>query len=247
MDLVIDIQCYKDFRNIASPKEVAIVDLKGDFFAHWIVAASAPVTKLSRFVKRENNWLTQNHHGLEYTDGDVSQKALYKSLRSILVKARKIYVRGEEKWKILNDLTMREIINLENVEHCPSFANLPWEERYCIHHAQKSSHALYACALNNAHRLKQWLNTNTGKQATETTAENECRMRKNLNELCDNRSLDCQPPFYHSISESSNIRHEQPRSIELLSNNSATFRGCFSCGSNSPGADETDSIRFQYG
>ena len=156
MDLVIDIQCNKDHKNTISPKEVALVALKEDYIAHWIIVGSVPLKKLPGSVKRKNNWLTQNYHGLEFTDGDVTQKVLYKSLRSILKNAQKIYVRGEEKQKILNDLSMRETINLENVELCPSFEKLPWEEKYCICHAQKPSYTRYACAaLNNAYRLKR--------------------------------------------------------------------------------------------
>ena len=71
MDLVVDIQCYKNFENTVCPKEVAIISLDGDFVAHWV-----PVHRLSRSVKRENNWLTQHHHGLDYLDGDVTNKNL---------------------------------------------------------------------------------------------------------------------------------------------------------------------------
>ena len=77
------------------------------------------------------DWLTQHHHGLDYLDGDVTNKYLDRSLSAILMKARKIHVRREEKWRILNELTSRDIMNLEKNQACHSFANLPRDKRYC--------------------------------------------------------------------------------------------------------------------
>jgi len=37
MDLVVDIQCFKDINNITVPKEVAVVALHSDFCAHWLL------------------------------------------------------------------------------------------------------------------------------------------------------------------------------------------------------------------
>ena len=86
----------------------------------------------------------------------------------------------EKKQKILDDLSMQETINLENVELCPSFEKLLWKQKYCIYHAQKPSYTRYACAQNNAYRSKRLLNSNTVKQMTDSTAENEFTLRKNL-------------------------------------------------------------------
>ena len=138
MDLVIDIQCYKDFKNVVTPKEVAVLSLEGDYVGHWIVAACRSVNKLTRAIKRENNWLTLKHHGLDYLDGNVTKNALNKTLRDIInfKRAGKIYARGQVKWNLLNDSTTRDIINLEKDETFPSFENSPWDDRYCICHRQ---------------------------------------------------------------------------------------------------------------
>ena len=40
MDLVIDIQFYKNYENNLTPKEVAIVSLEGDFVAYWVVGST---------------------------------------------------------------------------------------------------------------------------------------------------------------------------------------------------------------
>ena len=48
-------------------------------------------------MKRKNNWVTQNHHGLDYTDRDVVQEIVYKSLRAILKRVQKINISGANK------------------------------------------------------------------------------------------------------------------------------------------------------
>ena len=72
-------------------------------------------------------------------DGDISQAKLIKNLQTILLSVEKIYVRGKDKAAFLQDLTMCDVINLEDDENCPSFHNLTWLNTYCISHAIKNS------------------------------------------------------------------------------------------------------------
>ena len=58
------------------PKKVAIVSLDEDFAADWVVGAIVPAHRLSRSVKRENNWLTHHHHGLDYLNGDLTGRCV---------------------------------------------------------------------------------------------------------------------------------------------------------------------------
>lgn len=156
MDLIVDIQYFKINNNVTVPKEVAVLALDGDFSAHWVVLPQNSLDKISREAKKQNNWLTQFHHGLDYYDGEVSLRVLKNSLCDILKKSRKIYVRGNEKWETLHKLTFREIINLEYDNDCPPFDKL-LSENYCLNHALKPNFKKYRCALNNAHRIKSWL------------------------------------------------------------------------------------------
>ena len=158
MDLVIDFQCFRDNENRVIPKEVAVLSVKQDFSAHWITAPLYKSNKLKSDVRRTNNWLTLNHHGLDWYDGEVSVKDVYKNLRGICRRADKIYVRGREKAALLSKVTTREIINLELEDDCPPFQKLTWCENYCMQHAIKPTHIRFSCALNNAYRLKNWLN-----------------------------------------------------------------------------------------
>ena len=161
MDLVIDILCLKDTDNNNSPKEIALVALNGDFHGHWLVAMTACVDDLSDEIRRQNNWLTQHCHGLNYLEGEVDFKVLHKTLQDLSKSARKIYVRGSEKWLMLHKIIANEIINLEYDVDCPPFDKLS-SNVYCMHHALKSSGHKYRCALNNAYCLKGYLSVRYG-------------------------------------------------------------------------------------
>lgn len=146
MDLVIDIQCFKNKGYRIVPKEVGIVALNGNFCAHWIVSPPTNLCDLTEGDRRQNNWLSTHHHGLDYFEGETPLKLVEKALQDISKKARKIYVRGKEKWNILHKITIREIINLEYNCDCPSFDKLS-SDVYCIHHALKPDfHNFAVCA-----------------------------------------------------------------------------------------------------
>ena len=46
MDIVVDIQCVKDFKNRAIPKEVTVLSLDQNFTEHWIVSPNSKITTL---------------------------------------------------------------------------------------------------------------------------------------------------------------------------------------------------------
>ena len=96
MDLVIDIQCLKDTDNNNTPKEIALVALNGDFHGHWLVAMTACVDDLSDEIRRQNNWLTQHCHGLNYLEGEVDLKVFHKTLQ-IYQKVREKFTLGGAK------------------------------------------------------------------------------------------------------------------------------------------------------
>lgn len=158
MDLIIDVQFSKDLQNNLIPKEICVVALRQDYIAHWLVAPPSPLKKLPKEARQQNNWLCKNCHGIFWQDGDVSQERVKKNLREIFKDCGKLYVRGRDKVDFLQDLTTAEIINLEEDESCPSFANLTWIGTYCLYHANKFGYLGYNCAVNNAAKLKNWMN-----------------------------------------------------------------------------------------
>ena len=131
--------------------------LKENFLAHWIVSSPHSIKKLSNTVRKQNHWLLRNKHGLSWLDGGISQKNLKKSIRNISEHIHKIFVRGKDKKIFMQEIVTNNVINLEENDECPSLANLTWVDTYCIHHSVKFCYLTYACALNNAAKLKLWL------------------------------------------------------------------------------------------
>lgn len=157
MDLIVDVQFCRDVNEKLIPKEVAILSLKENFLAHWIVSPPHSIKKLSNEVRKQNHWLLRNKHGLSWLDGGISQKNLRKSIRNISEHADRIFVRGKDKKTFMQEIVTNNIINLEEDDECPSLANLTWVNTYCIHHSTKFCYLTYACALNNAAKLKLWV------------------------------------------------------------------------------------------
>ena len=166
MDVVIDIQFCKDHKNRVVPKEVAVVALNQDFIGHWIVSSNNRVTHLCDDARKQNDWLTQHHHGLDWTDTGVTLKVLYKNLEEICKRTDKIYVCGNVKTTVLRKITTRNIKNLETDPDCPPFHKLLSTSKYCVQHFIKLNHFKYTCALNNAFKLKTWINSRK-KSSTE--------------------------------------------------------------------------------
>lgn len=157
MDIVIDIQGFRDVDEQFIPKEVAVVAINDPIIGHWIMMPPYPFGDLPEKARRENNWLSRNYHGIEWFDGEVNSKYFTIQLREITRQARYIYSRGQEKANYLRNLLSRNVYNLEGIS--PPLKNLPdAEERghRCAHHGFRAN-AKFTCALRNAYKLKRWL------------------------------------------------------------------------------------------
>lgn len=157
MDFIIEMQGFKNSENIFVPKEVSVLSINKSFFAHWIIMPSCNFCDLPANIRKQNNWQTLHTHGIEWFEGEVPEKHLFANLRELSKMARKLYSYGQEKVTILEQIMAREVINLEDDKSCPSFEDLPSSDAYCILHCMKSSGREFKCALNDATRLKKWL------------------------------------------------------------------------------------------
>ena len=174
MDYVVDIQGFKDSSNQFIPKEVAVVGIDCNYFGHWIISPPCSFNDLPQKIRTQNNWLTRHFHGLEWFDGETQTRQLYAILRDIARTANTIFTRGREKALLLQTITSRQIINLEDNTDCPSFMNLPSSRVQCIHHGalRDSISKRKNCALNYAQRLRKWLKfTDEGIDAWSCQAE----------------------------------------------------------------------------
>lgn len=200
MDLIVDVQFCRDVNEKLIPKEVAILSLKENFLAHWIVSPPHSIKKLNNTVRKQNHWLLRNKHGFSWLDAGISQKNLRKSIRNISEHADKIFVRGKDKKVFIQEIVTNNVINLEENDTCPSLANLTWVNTYCIHHSVKFCYLTYACALNNTAKLKLWL-TNREETLPEIFGNAE-------NEQSGNITTTCPPAESHNwgISERQNSK-----------------------------------------
>jgi len=181
MDIVIDIQGFRNADEKFIPKEVAVVAINATIIGHWIMMPPCPFSDLSERVRRENNWLSRNYHGIEWFDGEGNLKYFTLQLREITRQARYIYTRGQEKTRYLRELLSRNVYNLEGIS--PPFKELPDGEeggQRCTHHGFRTK-AKFLCALRNAYKLKHWLVQNSGNSSYESSV---------LDENCSNESGD---------------------------------------------------------
>lgn len=155
MDCVIEIQGFFDKDDEFVPKEVAVVTLDEEFSGHWIISPPVLFTDLPQQIRIKNNWLTHNHHGIEWFEGDITLQQLHIKLRDIARGSGKIYAFGPINAGYLQAVMSREIVNLETV-NCPTFSTLAFNSQRCLHHGLMRRPEL-TCSLNRAVRLKQWI------------------------------------------------------------------------------------------
>ncbi|XP_070171503.1 uncharacterized protein [Polyergus mexicanus] len=181
MDIVIDIQGFRDANEKFIPKEVAVIALDALFVGHWIIMPPHSFGDLPGKVRHENNWLTRNYHSIEWFDGKANPKYFTTQLREITRQACYIYVRGNEKVNYLENLLSRNVYNLEGIS--PAFKNLSEEEargRYCGYHGFRKF-GVFHCALRNAYKLKYWL-IEQNNIANDTDGDNDDDDEDNENE-----------------------------------------------------------------
>lgn len=171
MDIFIDIQGFLDNNDKFLPKEVAVLASKNEFIGHWIVKPTCYFQGLPDEVKRKNNWLTINHHGIEWFEGETSINALNHFLQTIVPICVNIYTRGQDKRKYLQMITSREIIDLEKDPHCPTFAKMKSRKNTMCHvHVIKKSKSCnqLSCALDNVYKLRSWVKKKSEPDALES-------------------------------------------------------------------------------
>ena len=125
---------------------------------------------------------------------------------------------------------------------CPPFANLLWDERLCIHHAQMPLLRLYTCALNNAYHLKKWLKLNA--KLFELDHKEVRQIKSRLQHICDNLNvnLDESSLQYFQIGQGGEdeVDYEQHRGFAVSADDTTSHCGCFSCGSDPASVGEAN-------
>lgn len=235
MDYVIDIQGFRDFEDHFLLKEAAVIAIDHHYVGHWIVAPPHSFKDLGIKARSQNNWLSCYFHGLEWFDGYVPYKQIGTILREVTRTAQRIYTRGREKADFIQELTARQVINLEDVS-CPSFKQLPDDRSYCFHHGVTKG-GIYVCALNNAMKLKLWILSQvaagTSRPAQYTTPRQPFLM------------LPADPPDVVTTTAAVvEPVYKNGQSTSTAGSQTATCSddGCSSCRPNPRGVDATNSL-----
>ena len=191
MDIVVDIQGFRNDDAKFIPKEVALLAINKPIVGHWIMTPPCSFGDLPERARRENNWLSRNYHGIEWFDGEADPEYFTQQLREITRCVRYIYSRGHEKAQYLRNLLSRNVYNLEGIS--PPFKNLPDVKENggrCVHHGFRSN-TKFACALHNAYKLKHWLNTrdNIDSSYASIFSENCTVSEETDSEIFSNRNF----------------------------------------------------------
>jgi len=160
MECIIDLQGFQKSPNEFIFKEVAIYTLKEDSIP-IVYLFSSPYSWINQ-TKEEmsaNVWLSRSYHGIFWGQGDIPYNDLFKTLQKTLYNVKTIYVKGFQKKRWLEEIGMKNVFNLEDIQ-CPSLKKLRLKaSKYDCHHhhhfAVKNSFPY--CAAHNAHLLKNWL------------------------------------------------------------------------------------------
>lgn len=160
MEIIIDIQPSFDRHYIFTPKEVGVLSLEEDTYAHWLVKPPHDFTQLNAYLQRTNNTLTRFVHGIEWFNGDLSVKHVEEHLKAFVKNASQIYSVGETKCDYLSKLLGRKIIDLEKYK-VPSYSTLDFTYKNevltsCMYH-KACSGVWRNCTLHKAGLLREWL------------------------------------------------------------------------------------------
>lgn len=158
MEVIVDVQGFKSSGNRFVFKEIAVLYITDGSVTSFLVQPPFPWTHLPARCKSENSWLTRNLHGLSWDSGTIRYSDFHPVLRSILTTAVRIYVKGLEKMRWLQEeYPDLSFVNFEDLE-CPNLLNLKTlsEVPTCCDHSYISNLTTPNCAIQNVRLLYSW-------------------------------------------------------------------------------------------
>lgn len=150
----IDVQGFRGNSNNFIVKEIAIV-FNANEFINFIIKPPFEYKYLSSDKQKQVNWLTKNHHHLQWEAGSVTFRSVCKFIKANTMDSC-VYVKGVEKKKWIEEILHKKVFNIENM-NCSNLKNLEKQFPECIRY---NCHNHGICALQNAHLLLKFFNFN---------------------------------------------------------------------------------------
>lgn len=155
--VIIDLQGFKSNSNHFIVKELAIVfninnnnNSNNNDYINFIIKPPFDFKCLSTQRQKEANWLTKNHHHINWNYGSATYQSVYKFLKSN-TRHSKVFIKGEEKKKCLEEMIHQTVFNVKDIG-CINFKQL--ENKY-PKHIYCNYHTHGVCALKNAFLLSK--------------------------------------------------------------------------------------------
>lgn len=135
--IIIDVQGFKSENNGFIPKELAAFN--GNQISHYIFRIPFPFNSLPRDLQKQNKWLVENFHGINWSEGFTPLHQFKNIITNLAEKADVIYVKGKEKANHIRKYTSKPVVELEEHPALPELAP------NCLHHSRNPC----KCALSN--------------------------------------------------------------------------------------------------
>lgn len=141
MKLVLDVQGFKIKNNKFIAKELAAFD--GLKISHYIFKAPFPITYLPQDLHKQADWLMNNHHCINWSEGFTPLYQFGSILKHLTENVKCIYVKGKEKSEYIKKYSLAPVIEIEEQ---PA---LNRAEPSCLNHLKSPC----VCALTNVYNL----------------------------------------------------------------------------------------------
>lgn len=136
---------------------------------HYIFAAPFPFHHLSESCQKSVIWLTRNHHGLQWSQGQTNYNKIRECIQPLLEEHHHhhhhhlvIYVKGDQKVNWLKELCSNISIDCRNIEEIGCCSRLPQDYGHifynCNQHDKRSTNR--RCALQNTKIIENWYHSN---------------------------------------------------------------------------------------
>lgn len=156
----IDLQGFKHNNNCFVLKEICIIE--NNKISHFLVKSPYSWQDLELKYKHQAVWLKNNHHGLDWNDGNTSYFFIKKLLFKLFQNNNNvIVVKGKEKIIWLRQMCNLEtkIVDLEDLNS----SLIPKLNTVEMSHSCEFHNKNYHCAYKNAIAIKNWYHQNNSE------------------------------------------------------------------------------------